>query len=83
MGVILSDTENPPTDPQAEQSVTPTPSAACTTACTSESKNAHGIDLDALANELLALPKEIRARLLAKLLGEGDGKAGWMARRAW
>jgi hypothetical protein len=33
-------------------------------------------DLDALAAELLALPKEERARLLAKLIGEGEGKVG-------
>jgi hypothetical protein len=70
------DTASPPTDPQAEQSVTPTPSAACTTACTSEPKNAHGIDLDRLAAELMKLPKDERARLLAKLLAKGEGEAG-------
>jgi hypothetical protein len=29
-------------------------------------------DVDALAAELLALPKEDRARLMAKLLGAGE-----------
>ena len=60
------DTEGAATDPKAEQSLTPTPSAACT----SETKNANGMNLDTLAAELLALPKEERARILAKVLGE-------------
>ena len=33
-------------------------------------------DLDALAAELMKLPKEERARLLAKLLGEVEGDTG-------
>jgi hypothetical protein len=66
--------EGTPTDPQADQVVTPTPSDACTTACTNNQEMNKATDLDALAAELLALPKEERARLLAKLLGEGDGE---------
>jgi hypothetical protein len=31
---------------------------------------------DALAAEFLALPKEERARLLAKLIGKGEGEGG-------
>jgi hypothetical protein len=58
--------------------LTETASDACTTACTNNHETAKATNLDALAAELLALPKEERARLLAKLLGngEGEGKAG-------
>jgi hypothetical protein len=62
--------DNTPTDPQAEQSLAATPSGACTTACTGEAKTVNGTDLDALAAELMKLPKEPRARLLAKLLAD-------------
>ena len=49
--------------------------AACTTACTSNQEIAKAIDLDALAADLMKLPKNDRARLLAKLLGKGEAKA--------
>jgi hypothetical protein len=52
--------------------VTPSPSDACTNACTNNQETTKVTDLDALAAELLALPKEERARLLAKLLGKGE-----------
>jgi hypothetical protein len=55
--------ESTPTDLQAEPLVTPTPSDACTTACTCNQETTKATDLDALAAELLALPKEERARL--------------------
>ena len=61
------DTSQDPTN----STVTPTPSGACTTACTNSPKTTNATDLDALAAELMKLPKEERARLLAKLLGEG------------
>ena len=64
--------ENTPTDPQAEQSLAATPSDACTTACTGGAKTINGMDLDALAAELMQLPKEERARLFAKLLGDSQ-----------
>jgi hypothetical protein len=57
---------------KADQVVTPTPSAGCTSGCTKNTETAKATDLDALAAELLALPKEERARLLAKLLGKGE-----------
>jgi hypothetical protein len=53
--------------------VTSTPSPVCTTVCTTNQETTKTTNLDALAAELLALPKEERARLLAKLLGEGEG----------
>ena len=53
---------------------TPTPSDACTIACTNNPETAKATDLDALAAELMKLPKEDRARLLAKLLGNGAGE---------
>jgi hypothetical protein len=37
-------------------------------ACTNSPRTRIATDLDTLATELLALPKEVRARLLAKLL---------------
>ena len=52
------------------------PSTACTPACTNAPKKGRAIDLDALAVILLDLPKEDRMRLLAKLLGQGEGKTG-------
>ena len=49
----------------------PTPSDACTSACTNNSEIAKTTDFDTLAAELLKLPKEERARLVSLLLGRG------------
>ena len=54
--------------------VTPTPSPVCTSVCTNNQETTKATDLDALAAELLALPKEERARLLAKLVGNREGE---------
>jgi hypothetical protein len=62
------DTESVPTDPQADQSVAPPPSGACTSACTQSEETAKDADVHALAVELVKLPKEQRERLLASLL---------------
>jgi hypothetical protein len=62
-------TSGTPTDPQADQPLTPTPSDACTNACTNNQETTKATDLDALAAELMKLPKEERAHLLAKVLG--------------
>jgi len=56
---------------EAGKGLTETVSDACTTACTNLPKTTNATDLDALAAELMKLPKEERARLLAKLLGNG------------
>jgi hypothetical protein len=66
------DTSEPASQPTIKSMVTPTPSAACTSACTSEAKKAKATDLDALAAELMRLPDDERARLIAKLLANGE-----------
>ena len=60
------------TDPQADQAVTASPPGACTTACTNIPENVKLNTIDALADELLRLPKEDRAKLAAILLQQGD-----------
>ena len=68
---------------ETSKGLTETVPDACTTACTNSPKITNATDLDALAAELLALPKEERARLLAKLLGKGEGeKLGEPAKRS-
>ena len=68
------------------KALTPTPSAACTSACTSEAENANADALDAdqgdtlatLAAALLTLSPADRERLAAMLTGhqgESEGKA--------
>ena len=54
-----------------DKSLTPTPNSVCTSVCTNNSEIAKTTDLDALAAELLKLPKEERARLVALMLGKG------------
>jgi hypothetical protein len=68
------DTSDSQTQPTKETQLTPTPSDACT----NNQETTKATDLDALAAELLALPKEERARHLAKLLGKSKSevKAG-------
>ena len=64
------------TEPPAPQALTPTPSAACTSACTSEAKNANadatdqGDPLAKLAATLAGLSQAERERLAAMLTGQ-------------
>ena len=62
------------TEPPTPQALTPTPSAACTAACTSEAENANADALDQgdslakLATTLAGLSQAERERLAAMLL---------------
>jgi hypothetical protein len=66
------DTSSLPSQPTIISTDTAPPSPVCTSVCTNNQEIAKTTDLDALAAELLALPKEERARHLAKLLGKGE-----------
>jgi hypothetical protein len=62
------DTSEPLSQEQPETPVAPTPSEACTTACTNSPKTTNASDLDKLMPMLLTLSKADRAALVAKLL---------------
>ncbi len=68
-------------EPVQDNGLTPTPSDACTTACTSDAENVHGDDSDAdqgdtlskLADALANLSPEDRAKLAAMLNTPDEG----------